>query len=120
MITSLSPQIKHGNIISDSVLEAPVSFPLLCMVTATLGQQLNKSGMKFAHEYETALISEGFPDHWVQSAIAYRQLKKCIKKVEVELSDIGLDASTLKRLWKSINDSHNNGGPFQYKLEGLL
>lgn len=76
--------------------------------------------MKFAHEYETALISEGFPTHWVQSAIAYRQLKKCIKKVELELSEIGLDPSTLRQLWQSINHSHNDGGSFHYKLEGLL
>ena len=75
--------------------------------------------MKFAHEYETALTSEGFPTHWVQSAIAYRQLKKCIKKVELELSGIGLDASTLRQLWQSINDPRDSGRPFQYKLEGL-
>ena len=76
--------------------------------------------MKFAHEYETALISEGFPTYWVQSAIAYRQLKKCIKKVELELSEIGLDPSTLRQLWQSIDHSLNGGEPFQYKLEGLL
>ena len=76
--------------------------------------------MKFAHEYETALISEGFPNHWVQSAIAYRQLKKCIKKVELELSGIGLDASTLRQLWQSINNPRQSGGSFQYKLEGTI
>jgi len=76
--------------------------------------------MKFAHEYETALISEGFPTHWVKSAIAYRQLKKCIKKVELELSDIGLDASTLRQLWQPTNHPCNSGRPFQYKFEGLL
>ena len=75
--------------------------------------------MKFAHEYESALISEGFPNHWVLSAIAYRQLKKCIKKVERELSSIGLDASTLRQLWQSIDHPLSSRVHFQYKLEGL-
>lgn len=74
--------------------------------------------MKFAHEYETALKQEGYPDRWVQSAISYRQLKKCIKKVEMELSCIGLDPETLGQLWQSLKTSNISGAPFQYKLEG--
>ena len=89
------------------------------MVEASSRQHFGKTGMKFAHEYETALISEGFPARWVQSAIAYRQLKKCIKRVELELSGIGLDASTLRQLWQSINHPPYSGGLFQYKFEGL-
>lgn len=74
--------------------------------------------MKFAHEYETALKQEGYPDRWVQSAISYRQLKKCIKKVEMELSRIGLDPETLRQLWQSLKASNISGAPFQYKFEG--
>lgn len=51
--------------------------------------------MKFAHEFKDALEREGFPPHWVESAIPYGQLKKCIKKVKKELESFGLDAQTL-------------------------
>lgn len=74
--------------------------------------------MKFAHEYEAALKQEGYPERWVQSAISYRQLKKCIKKVQRELSHIGLDASTLRQLWQSLETSNMTGDPVQYKFEG--
>lgn len=74
--------------------------------------------MKFAHEYEAALKQEGYPDRWVQSAISYRQLKKCIKKVEMELSHIGLDPETLGQLWQSLKVSDVKGAPFQYRFEG--
>lgn len=53
------------------------------------------STMKFAHEFKDALEREGFPSHWVESAIPYGQLKKCIKKVKRELESFGLDAHTL-------------------------
>lgn len=76
--------------------------------------------MKFAHEYEAALKQEGYPDRWVQSAISYRQLKKCIKKVEMELSRIGLDSETLGQLWQSLKKFNTSGAPFQYKFEGNL
>lgn len=76
--------------------------------------------MKFAHEYEAALKQEGYPDSWVQSAISYRQLKKCIKKVQRELSSIGLDTETLGQLWQSLKTSNINGAPFQYRFEGEL
>lgn len=51
--------------------------------------------MKFGHEYQTALANEGFPEEWVQKAIEYKHLKKCIKKVHKELATMGLDAETL-------------------------
>lgn len=54
--------------------------------------------MKFGQTYQERLREDGFPQHWVENAISYKQLKKCIKRVEKELSDIGLDASTLKQL----------------------
>lgn len=74
--------------------------------------------MKFAHEYEAALKQEGYPARWVQSAISYRQLKKCIKKVEMELSRIGLNPETLGQLWQSLKACNISGAPFQYKFEG--
>lgn len=54
--------------------------------------------MKYGHEYSQLLASEGFPEEWVSSAISYRLLKKAIKKVQQELSALGLDASTLQHL----------------------
>ncbi|KAF4301347.1 putative RING finger protein [Botryosphaeria dothidea] len=37
--------------------------------------------MKFGHAFQEHLQQDGFPPHWVASAISYRQLKKCIKKL---------------------------------------
>lgn len=53
--------------------------------------------MKFGHEFKEALIREGFPTEWVDSAIPYAQLKKVLKKVSSELQEIGLDPATLAR-----------------------
>ena len=60
--------------------------------------------MKFGHFYSQHLLNDGFPAHWVNSAISYRQLKKCIKRVEEELGTIGLDAQALGRLLKSVEE----------------
>src|SRR6266480_482753 len=60
--------------------------------------------MKFGHFYSRHLLKDGFPPHWVDSAISYRELKKCIKRVEDELSTIGLDAQALGKLLKSAED----------------
>ncbi|THY13720.1 hypothetical protein D6D02_04611 [Aureobasidium pullulans] len=54
--------------------------------------------MKYGHEYAQLLASEGFPEEWISSAISYRLLKKAIKKVQQELSALGLDASTLQHV----------------------
>jgi hypothetical protein len=54
--------------------------------------------MKFGHEFKKALWQEGFPAHWIESAVPYSQLKKCIKKVENELKSLGLDSETLRHL----------------------
>ncbi|KAH7029363.1 SPX domain-containing protein [Microdochium trichocladiopsis] len=54
--------------------------------------------MKFAQEFRRTLHSEGFPQKWVDSAIPYGQLKKCLKKVTRELVDLGLDRDTLASL----------------------
>ena len=61
--------------------------------------------MKFAHQLKEILQQEGFPPHWVESAIPYGQLKKCIKKVEGELKSFGLEAETLRRLLPSCHPS---------------
>ncbi|KAL8701455.1 MAG: hypothetical protein Q9224_000498 [Gallowayella concinna] len=52
--------------------------------------------MKFAREYVATLEQEKYPQHWVQSSISYRQLKKCIRKIQSELSQLGLDASAVE------------------------
>lgn len=54
--------------------------------------------MKYGHEYDQALASADFPSHWVAAALSYRALKKCIKQVQRELEEFGLDAATLKTL----------------------
>ncbi|KAJ8123382.1 hypothetical protein ONZ43_g653 [Nemania bipapillata] len=54
--------------------------------------------MKFAQEFRKALQREAFPQKWVDCAIPYGQLKKCLKKVTKELQEIGLDKETLTRL----------------------
>lgn len=80
--------------------------------------------MKFAHAFEEALREEDYPAHWVQSAISYRQLKKCIKKVRQELSSIGLDPDTLRHLWQSAEApdarvaASTTAEPFQYTFAG--
>ncbi|KAL9123213.1 MAG: hypothetical protein Q9187_000230 [Circinaria calcarea] len=77
---------------------------------------LGLCAMKFAHEYEAALQQADYPQHWVESAISYRQLKKCIKNVQRELSTMGLDPNTIAALWTSIDPSHLAGGPLQYSF----
>ncbi|KAI0969097.1 RING-14 protein [Xylaria arbuscula] len=54
--------------------------------------------MKFAQEFRKALQREAFPQRWVDCAIPYGQLKKCLKKVTRELEEIGLDKETLAHL----------------------
>lgn len=81
--------------------------------------------MKFAHEFQEILQKEDFPAPWVQSAISYSQLKKCIKKLQRELSDLGLDAPTLSQLLvpegskREPLSAHSDGRPlFQYSFVG--
>ncbi|EKG12194.1 Zinc finger RING-type protein [Macrophomina phaseolina MS6] len=57
--------------------------------------------MKFGRAFQQHLRQDGFPPHWVASAISYRQLKKCIKRVERELAGLGLDAATLGQLLRT-------------------
>jgi len=44
------------------------------------------------------LQSNAYPTEWKNSAIRYRQLKKCIKKVQNELAELGLSVEMLKLL----------------------
>ncbi|RFU75497.1 hypothetical protein TARUN_6741 [Trichoderma arundinaceum] len=69
--------------------------------------------MKFAHAFKQSLASQGmayysppgFPPHWVAHAIPYGQLKKCLKKVQRELQELGLDTETLRTLLDPNTDS---------------
>lgn len=54
--------------------------------------------MKFAREYEATLQHEQYPQHWIQSSISYRQLKKCIRNIQLELRELGLDSDGIKEL----------------------
>ena len=52
--------------------------------------------MKFAKVLEQTLVEEEIPDDWVEAAIKYKTLKKCINQVVKELSLLGLGQNTLK------------------------
>jgi E3 ubiquitin-protein ligase BAH len=67
------------------------------------------TSMKFAHEFVASLKKEEYPQGWLDSAISYRKLKKCIKKVEGELRGLGLDPQILEHLWQNINTNASKG-----------
>ena len=54
--------------------------------------------MKFGHAFQEALAAESYPQHWVEKAIPYRQLKKILGKVREELIKNGYHPDTLHRL----------------------
>lgn len=54
--------------------------------------------MKFGHSFKEALQGESYPQHWVDKAIPYGQLKKLLGKVREELTRNGYDPDTLHRL----------------------
>ncbi|KAH7095307.1 RING-14 protein-like protein [Paraphoma chrysanthemicola] len=79
--------------------------------------------MKFGHAFKQSLKNEGFPPEWVDSAISYSQLKKCINRLTDELRQVGLDPETLSKLLKHVEDynaSTDQGDdrerPFEYIL----
>jgi E3 ubiquitin-protein ligase BAH len=91
--------------------------------------------MKYAREFKGHLLTEGFPPHWVDSAISYGQLKKCIKRVQHELAALGLDAETLQRLLQTVEENQATAAeqepasseettspgtekPFEYRFSG--
>jgi hypothetical protein len=60
--------------------------------------------MKFGHLFEQRLQKDGFPPTWVDYAISYHRLKKCIHKLEKELATLGLDPITLGQLLRHVED----------------
>ncbi|KAF2466546.1 RING-14 protein-like protein [Lindgomyces ingoldianus] len=80
--------------------------------------------MKFGHVLKERLKSEGFPPEWVDSAISYQQLKKCIHRLTDELAQVGLDPVTLGKLLKHVEDyntaavGEEEERPFEYILSG--
>lgn len=61
--------------------------------------------MKFAKVLEQALVEDGIPAEWVEAAIQYKLLKKCISQVVTELEFLGLKQNTLKLI---LEDKHND------------
>ncbi|KAF2429626.1 RING-14 protein [Tothia fuscella] len=87
--------------------------------------------MKFGHLYRDRLREAGFPPEWINTAINYNQLKKCIKRVRQELASLGLDAVTLQRLLKNAekaseaaekgqhSDEEGDERPLRYEFAGM-
>ncbi|KAK5114720.1 hypothetical protein LTR62_002294 [Meristemomyces frigidus] len=75
--------------------------------------------MKFGHEYEQSLSEARFPEQWLGSAIDYKYLKKCIKKVHNELDQCGLDPATIMRLSKDA-DANIKNVPHQQSIDRQL
>ncbi|KAF2774093.1 hypothetical protein EJ03DRAFT_323434 [Teratosphaeria nubilosa] len=73
--------------------------------------------MKFGHEYEQVLATEDFPTQWLGSAIDYKYMKKCIKKIHRELEDLGLDAETIIHLSRQIGFEQREKGNGRPKAE---
>ncbi|KAJ8143111.1 hypothetical protein OY671_003754 [Metschnikowia pulcherrima] len=54
--------------------------------------------MKFAKVLQQTLIEEDLPQEWVEAAIQYKVLKKCIGKIVKELAFLGLSQDNLRLL----------------------
>lgn len=69
--------------------------------------------MKFGRDFQEDLEKGEYPQEWIDSAIPYRKLKKCIKKVQRELQSLGLDHETLLRLYqpngKAVSEAQAQG-----------
>jgi E3 ubiquitin-protein ligase BAH len=88
--------------------------------------------MKFARRFRAELLEQGFPQHWVDSAVPYSQLKKVINKICLELNEYGLDIASLARVApmpdrepQSAGDDVRRGSwdgavTFQYGFAGTL
>jgi len=80
--------------------------------------------MKFAQQFQEALERDDYPQEWIDSAISYKKLKKCIKRVQQELLILGLDTDTLNTLWQHVGTGSAQGGGddeprlVHYSLEG--
>jgi len=79
--------------------------------------------MKFGQGFEAALVRDEYPREWIDHAISYKKLKKCIKRVQQELSSLGLDKETLDALWQHVNRGATEiqgqlGERLQYSVDG--
>ena len=75
--------------------------------------------MKFAHGYRIALQQGGYPSHWIDSAISYKELKACIRQVRLELADLGLGSETLSRVVDSeVSTTNCVVASLQYNFKG--
>ncbi|KAH8724538.1 RING-14 protein-like protein [Phaeosphaeriaceae sp. PMI808] len=79
--------------------------------------------MKFGHAFKQSLRNEGFPPDWVESAISYSQLKKCINRLREELEKVGLDPDKLSNLLRHVEEynastdlNDDQDRPFKYIL----
>lgn len=61
--------------------------------------------MKFAKVLHQTLIEEDIPQEWVEGAIQYKVLKKCISRIVKELAFLGLSLADLKLLLKDEDDT---------------
>ncbi|KAK4946533.1 hypothetical protein LTR10_014385 [Elasticomyces elasticus] len=79
--------------------------------------------MKFGQGFEAALARDEYPREWIDHAISYKKLKKCIKRVQQELASLGLDKETLDALWQHVNTGATEvggqlGERLQYSVDG--
>lgn len=87
--------------------------------------------MKFARRFRAELLEQGFPQHWVDSAVPYGQLKKVINKICLELKEYGLDIASFAQVLpvpdgeaKSATcgirkSSYDGAVTFQYDFAGM-
>ncbi|KAF8537073.1 SPX domain-containing protein [Trichophaea hybrida] len=76
--------------------------------------------MKFGHTFNETLSSENFPLEWQAAAIQYRQLKKCIKRLQRELSELGLNVDTLKALISESESRGSHGAELHFQPKLVL
>ncbi|CAN3375293.1 hypothetical protein DIURU_002138 [Diutina rugosa] len=74
--------------------------------------------MKFGKQLERQLEAENLPEEWVEAAIQYKALKKCINMIVGELEILGLSKATSKLLLGSeeVDISPENRKLAQYTL----
>lgn len=65
--------------------------------------------MKFSRDFQEDLKKGDYPQEWIDAAIPYRKLKKCIKKIQRELNSLGLDHETLLHLYQQNGKSVVSG-----------
>ena len=75
--------------------------------------------MKFGHDYRDALRNEKYPVHWVEAAVSYKRLKRCIKQVQRELSSLGLSPHVINIIWGTASNM-DVGNDLQYIFLGTI